>query len=428
MTAVTAGVAKVAITPMLGFPLVGYGNRLQGATYVHDELSARALVIDVDGTCMVLVSVEMCYLSMSTVHVVRTRIHAELGIPVAHVMIATTHTHAGPRDRDTHNWTRPLPDLIFDAVQAAYASRQPAQIGSGVGVLYGYSINRRWLDRPVDPGVTVLRVDDAAGNLLGVWCNFGCHAVVLGADTLAISGDWPGHMMAQVEAAHPDAVCLFGQGGAGDINPLVAGVRARMRSGHPVTSIGDISHNYGVADDPQAWSIGDRAGGTFAEVAELGDAVAAEVLHLCDTITTTPTVPALWATQLVVDATAAVDDYPQRVKPPLQEDLPEIVDEQAIAIEVQLMHIGDLMLVTQPGEVFAETAWMLKAQLRSMGYVTPVLVSYANGWMAYLPEPSAFPEGGYEVDWAVSLNISAQFQLRVRAAVAPVLQARMPQY
>jgi hypothetical protein len=86
------------------------------------------------------------------------------------------------------------------------------------------------------------------------------------------------------------------------------------------------------------------------------------------------------------------------------------------------------MLVTQPGEVFAETAWMLKAQLRSMGYVTPVLVSYANGWMAYLPEPSAFPEGGYEVDWAVSLNISAQFQLRVRAAVAPVLQARMPQY
>ena len=112
----------------------------------------------------------------------------------------------------------------------------------------------------------------------------------------------------------------------------------------------------------------------------------------------------------------------------MQDDLPEIADEQAIAIEVQLMHIGDLMLVTQPGEVFAETAWMLNAQLRSMGYVTPVLVSYANGWMAYLPEPSAFPEGGYEVDWAISLNISAQFQLRVRAAVAPVLQARMPQY
>ncbi len=60
-----------------------------------------------------------------------------------------------------------------------------------------------------------------------------------------------------------------------------------------------------------------------------------------------------------------------------------------------------------------------------MGYSTPVVVSYANGWMAYLPEPSAFPEGGYEVDWAVSLNISAQFQPRFRAAITPILQQRV---
>ena len=51
-------------------------------------------------------------------------------------------------------------------------------------------------------------------------------------------------------------------------------------------------------------------------------------------------------------------------------------------------------------------------------------MSYANGWMAYLPEPSAFPEGGYEVDWAVSLNISAQLQPRVRTAITPMLQQR----
>ncbi|MFM7679605.1 MAG: hypothetical protein ACKO83_12215, partial [Roseiflexaceae bacterium] len=367
-----------------------------------DRLAARALVLSVDTTTLVLVSVELCYLSMSTVQAVRQRITQALGIPATHIMIATTHTHAGPRDRDARNWSRPLADLITDAVLAAHAAQRPARIGSGVGVLYGYAINRRWLDRPVDPGVTVLRVDDVAGNLLGVWCNFACHAVVLGADTLAISGDWPGHLMAQVEAAYPDALCLFSQGGAGDINPLVAGVRARMRSGHTVTAIGHISHNYGAKTDPHAWSIGDRAGGTFAEVAELGDAVAAEVLHLCRTITTTASLPPLWATSLLVDATAAATDYPQRVKPPLQQDLPEIADDQAIAVEVQLIHIGDVVLVTQPGEVFAETAWLLKAQLRAMGYRTPVLVSYANGWMAYLPEPSAFPEGGYEVDWAVS--------------------------
>lgn len=422
MATLHAGGARVDITPQLGFPLVGYGNRVQGATAVHDRLWARALVLAEADMVVALVSVEMCYLSMSTVAAVRVRIHRELGIPPAHVMIATTHTHAGPRDRDTGNWPRPLADLIADAIVAAYAQRRPARVGSGVGVVYGSAINRRWLDRPVDPGVTVLRVDDAEGNVLGVWCNFACHAVVLGADTTVVSGDWPGHMMTQVERTYPGALCLFTQGGAGDINPLVAGVRQRMRSGHTVTAIGNISHNYGVGDDPLAWSIGDRAGGTFAEVAEVGDAVAAEVNHLVRTIVTSSLRAPLWATQVMVDATADATEYPQRVRPPLQDDLPEIADERAIAVEIQLMRIGDMVCVTQPGEVFAETAWTLKAQLRAMGWVTPVLVSYANGWMAYLPEPSAFPEGGYEVDWAISLNISAQFQPRVRATVLPVLQ------
>jgi hypothetical protein len=61
-----------------------------------------------------------------------------------------------------------------------------------------------------------------------------------------------------------------------------------------------------------------------------------------------------------------------------------------------------------------------------MGYKTPALVSYANGCLLYLPEPSAFPEGGYEPNWALSLGISKQFQPRVRQAIEPVLQAHAP--
>ena len=73
-------------------------------------------------------------------------------------------------------------------------------IGSGTGVLYGYSINRRWLDRPVDPGIAVLRVDDMDGKPLGLFTNFACHSVVLGSDNLLISGDWPGDAMRRLEA------------------------------------------------------------------------------------------------------------------------------------------------------------------------------------------------------------------------------------
>jgi hypothetical protein len=53
-----------------------------------------------------------------------------------------------------------------------------------------------------------------------------------------------------------------------------------------------------------------------------------------------------------------------------------------------------------------------------------VLVSYANGWFFYLPEPDAFIEGGYEPQWAATVNISRQYQERVWDAIKPVLAPR----
>lgn len=426
MAKLLAGFGRTDITPHLGFALVGYGNRPGGATGVHDRLSAKALVLETDDGCWALVSVEMCYLNINTVRDIRELIEQRLGIPPAHVMIATTHTHAGPRDRERGNWDRPLIELIADAVVAAYQARQSARIGTGYSFLYGYSINRRWLDRPVDPGIALLRVDDADGNLLGVWSNFACHAVVLGYDNYQVSGDWPGYAMRKLEEAlGGNVTCLFAQGGAGDVNPLVAGVRERLRSGRPVQAIGNVSIYYGAADAPDRWNIGDRGGGTFAEVAEVGEAFAAEVLHTIQTIQTTAAISPCWAEQVIVNAAAEPGEHPNRVKPPLMTDLADILDENHIPAEIQIVKLGDLVLVGEPGEVFGETAWKLKEHLRALGYKTPALVSYANGWLAYLPEPGAFPEGGYEPHWAVSLNISQQFQPRVRAALEPVLQSGM---
>ena len=103
---------------------------------------------------------------------------------------------------------------------------------------------------------------------------------------------------------------------------------------------------------------------------------------------------------------------------------PDIIDPNNIPAELMLLRIGELMLVSQPAEVFAETAINLKIQLRAMGYKVPALVGYANGFLLYLPEPEDFPEGGYEVNWAVSLGLSKQFQPRARAAIEPVLRRR----
>ncbi|MBX3010258.1 MAG: neutral/alkaline non-lysosomal ceramidase N-terminal domain-containing protein [Caldilineaceae bacterium] len=424
-----AAFGRAEITPKLGCRLMGYGNRASGATAVHDPLFARLLVIEVADTQWALISCEFCYLNVVSVQEIRSAIAQQTGIAPTNVFLATTHTHSGPSDRDADNWARPLAEIIAEAVKAAVARLEPAQLASGYGMLYGYSINRRWIDRPVDPGLGVIRIDNIQGQTLGLVTNFACHAVVMGPDNLQVSADWPGYACTKLEAAlGHDATCLFLQGGAGNINPLVAGVRQALQSGRPVVSIGDISAYYGPKASPERYNVGNRTGGTFAEVAELGEAFATEVLHIYQGLQPAPLQRAPWTEQIIVKAIADHDETVVGEKPsrsPTVTDY-ELLLAAGLPAEIMLFQLGDALLVGQPAEVFSETAVQLKRHLRALGYPTPMLVSYANGWLSYLPEPEDFPEGGYEVGRAYGMGSSRYFQPRVRAALEPVFQHHAP--
>ncbi len=286
---------------------------VQAARREYMTLCTRLRCLEDSQGGWAIISCEFCYLSAESVAEIRVAVHKRTGILPERVFVATTHTHAGPHDRHADNWARPLADLIADAVEDAYQARLPARIGSGYGFLYGYSINRRWLDRPIDPAITVLRVDDGDGELMGLISVFACHAVVLGSDNVLLSGDWPGYAMSHLESTlGKDITCLFLQGGCGDINPLVAGVREHLRDGHPVMAIGKVSTYYGQQDDASVWNIGNRKGGTFAEVAELGDAFADQVGYITGAIATTDTPEPFWSEQVIINAAADPGEHKER--------------------------------------------------------------------------------------------------------------------
>jgi len=424
MATFRAGFGRSDITPRLGCQLAGYSNRAGGATGIHDRLLSRALVLEDEGGRWAIVASDLCYLSAPTVVTIRDAVHRRTGIPPSHVLVATTHTHSGPQE-EAGNWEQPLGDLIADAVEQACQGLQSACIGGGNGTLPGCGINRRWLDRPVDPGLAAVRVDDLERRPLGLLTNLGLHGVVLGPDNLLISADWPGSACAKVEdALGPGCTCLFLQGGSADVNPLVEGVRARLRSGHTVVAIGDIGYFYGPPDDPERWNIGDRRGGTFAEVEELAEAFASEAVRVARGIRCAPGTAPLWSRQVIVNA-ARDPGEPQReaVQPSLLPERPKVTDEQGrIPAEIMLLGLGGIVLVAEPGELFSQTAVTFKKELRAIGYGTPMVVGYANGFLAYLPEPVAFDEGGYEVNWASYLGISRHFQNRVWQAIEPILR------
>jgi hypothetical protein len=75
---------------------------------------------------------------------------------------------------------------------------------------------------PVDPTLTVIRVSDETGAVRAVWVSYACHPVVLGPRNRKISAGYPGVLRRSVESQlGNEAHCLFLQGGAGDINPLI---------------------------------------------------------------------------------------------------------------------------------------------------------------------------------------------------------------
>src|SRR5262249_23770092 len=140
---------------------------------------------------------------------------------ISYVLVAATHTHSGPAIRDEYppkegpDWESGVLQKVGRVIDEAHQRAVEARIGTGYGsVLIGHNRLRpepdgtvTWFERnntmvptsPVDPTVSVLRVDAADGEPIAVLVNHACHPVVFGSDNLQYSADYPAVMATTVE-------------------------------------------------------------------------------------------------------------------------------------------------------------------------------------------------------------------------------------
>lgn len=427
---IRAGVSRIALQPKIGTDLLGYAQ-VQNTVGIHDPIHARALVLSDGKTTIALCSIEVCLFLTQDVVQIRQRVAEQCPILPQNIFLFATHTHAAPVMFYEDSWEKSPVETVAGAIVSAYERLQPASIGMGFGQLHGYAINRRFMDRPVDPSVSVIRVDTVDGKPLSILSYHGNHAVVMGYDNLFISGDWPAYSSNRLESEIGGGfVAIFGQGGAGDVNPLTETVRQLLSAGHPVEAIGSTSTMYGKydANDVHSWNIGDRAGGQFTEAETIALAYNIEVMKVWRTIVTSSDIN-LWAKTVTVSGTRA-DDEPAIPKSPDVENMRKVFQSilsSAIAdnlqMEIMMVGIGDAVLVGHPGETFSENSVAFRKICQQMGIPHPVLVSYANGWFSYLTPENAYAEGGYEVAVAQSMGLSRNIQDRIMDAIMPELQA-----
>jgi len=243
-----AGVSKVDITPPIGLPMYGYMERTKPSAGTLDPLYARILVLEVNGKRLALITLDLGRtFGPASLTRLRGRLAETSGI--SYLLITASHTHSGPNILDEYpgerapDWETTDLDRIAQGVEAARQHEVEARLGTGTGLVYiGY--NRRRVDAegkvtmfwrnpdkvptsPLDPTVTVLRVDTTQGKPLAILVNYACHPVVFGEDNLQYSADYVGVMAKTVEqsvsaAAGGTPLCFFLQGGDGDINPYYA--------------------------------------------------------------------------------------------------------------------------------------------------------------------------------------------------------------
>ena len=227
-----AGMAKTVITPPVGTQLSGYGGRTDPSTEVLDDLYAKALVFDDGNERIALVVCDIIGFRIDMVNEMRAIIQQQTGIKPDNIMITCTHTHSGPNLRSADSaYVESLKLHVAGAVAAAANSMKEARVGAARGECH-VGANRRHPNSPsgpynlykypdgiMDPTVMVLRVEDTAGNIIGLVTNHAGHPVAWGSRELGISRDYPGFAIDVLEKVWgDDVVAIFLQGCCGDLN------------------------------------------------------------------------------------------------------------------------------------------------------------------------------------------------------------------
>lgn len=242
-----AGYSRVDITPMESVPLAGYGNSsARMSEKVLDPLFATCIAfVNEAGEKALVFTVDQLNAGVNTTTEVRPEISKLTGIPVEHIQVSGTHSHAAP---DMLNEDEPsifryrefYKERMVQAAQEALADVKPASLQLTRTVTCNLNFVRHYLmadgtfagpnfgnhnqpyvghETDADPEMQLARIVREGGKDI-VLCNFGVHQTNTGGQLKHdISADIAGAMRAEYEACD-DCHFAYFTGACGNVNPV----------------------------------------------------------------------------------------------------------------------------------------------------------------------------------------------------------------
>lgn len=418
-----AGAARVKTTPPLG-------TRINGdfithyATYIHDDLYAKALVLQSGETTVALVMVDICVMPREFVDGVKSAIEIRTGLAHTHVLIASTHTHAAGSVADVHlgsidpAYEKMLPGLIVQAVEDALQNLRPARLGFGAVTAPEHVLCRRYAMKPgytplnpvtgeaddvktnpfggeayidygvapTDPELGFLAVQGIDGRWISILANYSLHYVG-DWENGTISADYFGYFSDRLRErlnAGDEFVGMMSNGTSGDVNIWDFQDSDRYPKGNFEKSayIGhDLADRLITGLETLEWQSEPVLGAVFQPV-------------LCQIVK--PSAEELEKAASVI-ATARFEtiepDHKGLVQIYAREQLLLNAMPSTRECPAQAIRIGNGVIGGLAGEFFSETGLYLKAQAGVGHYFT---ISMANGNAGYVPPRHEMARGGYE--------------------------------
>ncbi len=416
---IRAGSARVEITPPLGTALAGYFSP-RISDRVEDQLYAKALVLESGGERIALISCDVICMPGDIADPARELVEERTGISAGNVLICATHTHTGPEMRKgrliptNDEWLDSVHEPIAEAVERASEDMFDAVLLPGRGFEDRLGSNRLGRKRdgsevfgkddtlgpagPIDPELLTLCVRDRSGAVRAMVANYAMHADTVGGT--GISAGWPGRVSLAMRDMHGDqCVTVFLQGTCGDINH------------HHWCQSRWVSKGILKASQMGRAMAGLAVNAT--ELAEPLDDTQAPVACLFRHV------PIPYYTRdeqmrAEVEEMRAMDEPPGRWEYIIERFDEWEYDGEVAKVPIQVMRVGDVMIVGIPSEVFVE--WGLEIKHWSPAEWTFV-AELANDWFGYIPTTDQAHRGAYGAKPILSRRLEADGGRKMADAV-----------
>ncbi len=407
-----AGFSSRCITPSPGKEIPGLFER-RFAQGVHDDLYARAAVIEEDARTVAVVQVDTIVLPEEVVAEARKEVQRLCGIPTKHCFLAATHTHSGGPICDLltaegePEYQRFVAQQIAAAVFEARRRMEPVFWGVDRELARGVAFNRRFVMQdgshkthpgkmnagilspagPEDPTVLALTFYEPEHcRPVGCLVNFACHATHMNG--VLFSADYIKWVIDTLQSAlGPSFGVVFLNGACGDVTqvdnrserPMEMGAYWAERTGRVVA--GAALQAIVRANPCREATLGIRTSNLRAAIRRsTPEMIRQAQACLSKSPVVGSNVDAVFARELLTVER-------MRRKTPTR------------VLELSAFRVGDAVFWGVPGELFQSFALAVRDQ---SPFAYTGCVELANGYNGYICTPEAFAGGGYEVRTARS--------------------------